>query len=1838
MGEPEKQMHNYAFPPSVANWVHTTTLATQFDGSTDELSEPEPDVFYRPAHNPQGDPETSAYTTDMTTSRLRQPTLHGPVRAAPKPSFRSASSPATTSLSTSRSTPQLPGNRPPVRSLVQRFNSPPAESSASNPQTHPLRPRQPSRTTTSPEDVPTTVSSSPATRTTPSYGPHKFPNLKQRERPQPAPASPARTRRASTASKSAQTSPSRTKVASPPRSRQSQSDVVRRPFFGEVVGDQHGGINPGYGIQSFGSSMESETANVASLADNSDIKPLARETAEEAHEGMERQPAGAPVAAVPSPRSRIPVPKRRTSTTSDSSTSTRSSKAGGPHYMSPIIRRSVGKENSPRGQRIVPGQTLQPVSYRDYRDRGKAAKGVSNGTSLTAVLTTTAPPQTSPRLRNSRERQLLPHDGRSKSRSVERLVPDKQDEQKAVDDGDPEGADNWPHGTSNFSATVDEGLHTHLEQPSAHVTTAVMNEHDPATQKQESSAGAAPQLLSLITASLREAHEQEPSSATDFEYDDSPVFGMPGGYTMAPPVQQSTTSLNTRKNERYPAPNPKTDEGELLQARTFQPQSRQREDTPNSEYFPPSATSDFSLGESIPIMLGSDTHRMGWNTSARPEMPHENSTETQVWRSEPLDSTGSISYLIEEESPIDPFANRGSLRPDDSTSVAYYHHLENHSADQTPRLSQIPDTGTLTMDSEAYSVINRVLELYHQSGVVTPAMAHDFQHRVEAVSPVIAQHQDWNSKEATTSYLARLLSDANASSPQHERNATTATDHTAAPQVPSLNVEDKDTDAEASGTAIIFPSQSGRYSGGSTVTTIWDDDNRAESTSANQSRGQISLGGLPPVTPLHSNGSSGQAPSPPPKDWQYSSSHQASYPAIDPPLSTFERLSEPFSSLLPEIEIERDGLGLSLEEADQRKQREAQHLLPPAPTYTPPLPPPLPSVERATAHAPIAPHSHGAYSTNPDSGAIPSAPSPGTDPNMCLPPVHQRRQEGYARLPDDPIDDFESATTRVPTNSTVTNVTILSRTSTSDPRGSSATVTNEPITDPARQALKRRLHVVKEILDTENAFACDMIVVDKMFRYTCDDVLNDQEEKVLFGNSAQLCDFADRFFNALKRATRPIGHYKQPLKAKTQAKSGRSRSVRTESDADTAAGSEHDDQSMEGARKHDKAHIRDDSRMSYEKAFEETFANLTVENDRKTRIGAAFMKHLPQIEAVFTPYLLNADDANEFLRSIKNNERIKGWEKACIAHAEGLTQSWDLDSLLVKPMQRVTKYPLLLKELLACTPADHPDYADIKAAEQAIREMNVRINAETDKQKTLREATKEGKKKEKGLTSLEIRLGKNFVKAFGRKGDKFKQPAGAIEVFDDPDYNYQSQRFGGHFFQLQIILRDLEKYLEKLTVYVVDTNCMMMAYVNMLEGNPASPELESQWRRSAQAFLELQNKALEEYKIDVQTHIINPLLEVWKLYVSPQQLMEERKKLLVQYTKYRAVKNKSEKVDEKLQKSADRFKAVNDALKKDLPHLYAKTKTFIGALLHSLIFKQKNWWMMCQKKIYPLLENEPEHTVSIIYDLKAYVDRFQSDFASINTQFLRLGIVNHQLLTDVSNNFMSPQHSYYSDDASSRKSTSRRTHSLGSDVSGMEPAGRRSGGMPPRQSEGSHSFEGPPRVSPTSRNFGASPASAAASRAISPTSDLSDATVRHNHSGFIPFPSFDGASDYNPAAYNGFLTPSYPSTTHSSAIFNSALPMSDSPTRIRHELPASTPETSNNEPEVLFLAASLFEFNIAHDRREGGIPYLVYVPGEIFDVIGMKGELWLARNQDDKEGTVGWIWEKHFARILPEDA
>lgn len=71
----------------------------------------------------------------------------------------------------------------------------------------------------------------------------------------------------------------------------------------------------------------------------------------------------------------------------------------------------------------------------------------------------------------------------------------------------------------------------------------------------------------------------------------------------------------------------------------------------------------------------------------------------------------------------------------------------------------------------------------------------------------------------------------------------------------------------------------------------------------------------------------------------------------------------------------------------------------------------------------------------------------------------------------------------------------------------------------------------------------------------------------------------------------------------------------------------------------------------------------------------------------------------------------------------------DMGSLMIKPVQRVMKYPLLLCELLNSTPASHPDHKALENALFAMKNINVNIN-ELKRRKDL------GKKKAQKILCL----------------------------------------------------------------------------------------------------------------------------------------------------------------------------------------------------------------------------------------------------------------------------------------------------------------------------------------------------------------------------------------------------------------------------------------------------------------------------------------------------------------------
>jgi hypothetical protein len=416
------------------------------------------------------------------------------------------------------------------------------------------------------------------------------------------------------------------------------------------------------------------------------------------------------------------------------------------------------------------------------------------------------------------------------------------------------------------------------------------------------------------------------------------------------------------------------------------------------------------------------------------------------------------------------------------------------------------------------------------------------------------------------------------------------------------------------------------------------------------------------------------------------------------------------------------------------------------------------------------------------------------------------------------------------------------------------------------------------------------------------------------------------------------------------------------------------------------------------------------------------------------------------------------------------------------------------------------------------------------------------------------------------------------------------------------------------------------------------------------------------------------MITLLKMHDGPQRVISKRNKRLLDYARFKAMKDRGDKPDKKTTDQGEQFNALNVALKDELPKLFSLTAQLMEACLNNFIQIQTVWLNIWQRKLSFAID---EH--GIPEDVGQIIHQWTGDFNFTEAQVLTLGICNGSLLADTVNliNFLTPSTTLNGDETSSprRPSTfgsNNRSASLSNDASPIVPPvdfGKRYSGSytnSPHTEMYQHQNLSQPHANiPNSRNRASSAVSGTAEMSVGQRSSTTPAsagprpststgrstepspalprlsidTPAFNHlnpdrsSPLRPFSGQSGQSQsYFPNHPNSQPSPS-PGQRYS-GFFSSAMPMSDSP---RTQTPGVDRMPGPGQTlHVLFLAASVYEFNIDRARREAGYPYLTYVAGEIFDVIGEKGELWLAKNQDDPNNQVGWIWNKHFAKLAAQ--
>ncbi|XP_043735083.1 phosphatidylinositol 3,4,5-trisphosphate-dependent Rac exchanger 2 protein isoform X2 [Cervus elaphus] len=118
---------------------------------------------------------------------------------------------------------------------------------------------------------------------------------------------------------------------------------------------------------------------------------------------------------------------------------------------------------------------------------------------------------------------------------------------------------------------------------------------------------------------------------------------------------------------------------------------------------------------------------------------------------------------------------------------------------------------------------------------------------------------------------------------------------------------------------------------------------------------------------------------------------------------------------------------------------------------------------------------------------------------------------------------------------------------------------------------------------------------------------------------------------------------------------------------------------------------------------------LHPEPNAQQEVGTCFL-HFKDKFRIYDEYCSNHEKAQKLLSELNKIRTIRTFLLNCMLLGGRKNTDVPLEGYLVTPIQRICKYPLLLKELLKRTPRKHSDYAAVMEALQAMKAVCSNIN------------------------------------------------------------------------------------------------------------------------------------------------------------------------------------------------------------------------------------------------------------------------------------------------------------------------------------------------------------------------------------------------------------------------------------------------------------------------------------------------------------------------------------------------
>ncbi|XP_053573070.1 rho guanine nucleotide exchange factor 37 isoform X2 [Bombina bombina] len=315
-----------------------------------------------------------------------------------------------------------------------------------------------------------------------------------------------------------------------------------------------------------------------------------------------------------------------------------------------------------------------------------------------------------------------------------------------------------------------------------------------------------------------------------------------------------------------------------------------------------------------------------------------------------------------------------------------------------------------------------------------------------------------------------------------------------------------------------------------------------------------------------------------------------------------------------------------------------------------------------------------------------------------------------------------------------------------------------------------------------------------------------------------------------------------------------------------------------------------------------------TENDKENQlrhIGKLFQAFSQDMQSSYSFYCLNYPGILSLLRQYKETAVLPQIQKVLQSKARS-SKMLELSFLLVKPVQRITKYPLLIERMLKDVPSNHKSHEELQKALNAMLDVNININ---DNKRCREVASKYLHEDERSLRDRVAQINSHsLLKKSRRVGTMLKQEAGILPKREDKEFDTLVENFQA----LTSIVNELK---ENILCYMKNTEVLMRFQLYATEQEFLQGPAQQFQRLSLLLF----HKIYPEFIRRLQILVLQPLENLSECLKGPKNLIRKHMDKLLDFENLENKGSETGNVSYEEEQIINTYKTIHSMLLCELP-------------------------------------------------------------------------------------------------------------------------------------------------------------------------------------------------------------------------------------------------------------------------------------------------------------------------------